>query len=514
MSDLRRKILVAALLIMAVLLPLWPAFEEAGPSMDEGALLVYPQLMAQGAVPYRDFETFYGPANAWVLSGAYAFGGPNIFTERALGLLYRVLILAALFTLVQRRSVTLAAGCVAVGGWLLIPLGLQAYACIGAMACALWSLWCALKVESPRRCFGGGLLAGLALLYRPDFGLAVIAAGLPLFLLMPKARRWQYLAGAVTALLPYAGITILAGPREVINNLVLFPVFHSSAGRHLPILSAPPFLINLFFAHLAAVALNLVTGLLEIRRQRTDRFARLLLGLGLLALGLTHQAVQRLDAGHLVAPALVSFCLLPLSISLLQARWRDRALRAYHAFLVSAAVLIPLQIMAPSMGIVALNRLVDSVDVEVHYAVFVDHRGRSFPVSSPPAALDLNAMLNQLDRMATPGQRLFVGPADLRRTNYNDTFIYYLMPQLHPATYFLEMNPLSANRPHSRLAADVATADWLILDHRWDVWKEPNESVKYGSDAPTQVVINQFQMCGQFGNYDLFRRRSIALSRN
>ena len=123
-------------------------------------------------------------------------------------------------------------------------------------------------------------------------------------------------------------------------------------------------------------------------------------------------------------------------------------------------------------------------------------------------------MLNQLDRMATPGQRLFVGPADLRRTNYNDTFIYYLMPQLHPATYFLEMNPLSANRPHSRLAADVATADWLILDHRWDVWKEPNESVKYGSDAPTQVVINQFQMCGQFGNYGLFRRRAIALSRN
>jgi hypothetical protein len=514
MSDLRRKILVAALLILAVLLPLWPAFEEAGLSMDEGALLVYPQLMAQGAVPYRDFETFYGPANTWVLAGAYAFTGPNIFAERALGLLYRILILAALFTLVQRRSVTLAAGCVVVGGWLLIPLGLQAYACIGAMACALWSLWCALEVESPRRCFVGGLLAGFALLYRPDFGPAVIAAGLPLFLLMSKGRRWQYLAGAATALLPYAWVTMLAGPREVINNLVLFPVFHSSAGRHLPIFTAPPFLINLFFAHLAAVALNLITGLREIHRQRTDRFARLLLGLGLLALGLTHQAVQRLDAGHLVAPALVSFCLLPLSISLLLAGWRDRSLRVYHAFLVSAAVLLPLQMVAPSMGIVALNRLVDSLDGEVHYAVFVDHQGRSFPVSSPPAALALNDMLNQLDRMATPGQRLFVGPADLRRTNYNDTFIYYLMPQLQPATYFLEMNPLSANRLHSRLAADVATADWLILDHRWDVWDEPNESVKYGSDAPTQVVKNQFQMCGQFGNYGLFRRRPVALSRN
>ena len=514
MSDLRRKILVAALLIMAVILPLWPAFEEAGLSMDEGALLVYPQLIAQGAVPYRDFETFYGPANAWVLSGAYAFGGLNIFTERALGLLYRILILGAIFAVVQRRSITLAAGCVFVCAWLLIPLGLQAYACIGAMACALWSLWCALEVESPRRCFGGGLLAGLALLYRPDFGPAMIAAGLPLFLLMPKARRWQYLAGALTALLPFGWVTILAGPREVINNLVLFPVFQSSAGRHLPIFSVPPFLLSLFFAHLAAVAVNLVTSLMEIHRRRTDRFARLLLGLGLLALGLTHQAAQRLDAGHLVAPALVSFGLLPLSIFLLQARRSDQAMRHFHAFLASAAVVIPLQIIAPSMGIVTLNRLVDSVDGGVHYAVFVDHQGRSFPVSSPLVALGLDAMLEQLDRMATPGQRLFVGPADLRRTNYNDTFIYYLMPQLQPATYFLEMNPLSANRPHSRLAADVATADWLILDHRWDVWNEPNESVKYGSDAPMQVVRNQFQICGQFGNYGLFRRRPIALSRN
>jgi hypothetical protein len=76
------------------------------------------------------------------------------------------------------------------------------------------------------------------------------------------------------------------------------------------------------------------------------------------------------------------------------------------------------------------------------------------------------------------------------------------------------MNPLSANRPNSRLAADVATADWLILDRHLDNWNEPNESVKYGSDAPMEVVRNQFQMCGQFGNYGLFRRRPIALSRN
>jgi hypothetical protein len=51
----------------------------------------------------------------------------------------------------------------------------------------------------------------------------------------------------------------------------------------------------------------------------------------------------------------------------------------------------------------------------------------------------------------------------LRRTNYNNTFLYYLLSQLTPATYFLEINPLSANRPGLRLSADVPSADWLII---------------------------------------------------
>jgi hypothetical protein len=121
--------------------------------------------------------------------------------------------------------------------------------------------------------------------------------------------------------------------------------------------------------------------------------------------------------------------------------------------------------------------------------------------------------LNKLEKVASPGDRLFVGPADLRRTNYNDTFIYHLMPQLRPSTYFLEMNPQSANRLNSRLAADVANANWLVLTHHWDSWNEPNESVKFGSDAPTRVVQEKFQLCAQYGSYDVYRRRvSLATS--
>jgi hypothetical protein len=112
-----------------------------------------------------------------------------------------------------------------------------------------------------------------------------------------------------------------------------------------------------------------------------------------------------------------------------------------------------------------------------------------------------------LDALAKPGERLFVGPADLRRTNYNDTFIYHMVPQLRPATYFLELNPRSANRLGSRLSKDIASADWLVLNHELDMWNEPNQSAKFASDAPMQVVRDQFELCGQYGTRELYRRR-------
>jgi len=43
--------------------------------------------------------------------------------------------------------------------------------------------------------------------------------------------------------------------------------------------------------------------------------------------------------------------------------------------------------------------------------------------------------------MSKPGERLLVGPSDLRRTWYSDAFFYYLFPELTPATRFIEMDP-------------------------------------------------------------------------
>jgi hypothetical protein len=514
MPALRRKVLVALFVILALIVPLWPGFDAPGLPMDEGALLIYPELILKGHMPYRDFETFYGPANVLVLSAAYSISGPSIFVERAVGLLYRLLIFGAFFVLIQRWSTTLAAGCVILAGFFFIPLGIPAYAWIGAVACGLWSLWMISKVESAWFCFLGGVLGASAVLFRPDLAPGMIASGLPLFLLMRRPRRWNYIGGVALGLLPLGLLTIVAGYHEILNNLFLFPVLYSSPARRLPIFAADNYLICLLVIDLIAVVTNIVAGALAVRQHRRDISARLLLGLALLGLGLIHQATQRFDSGHLISAALLSITVLPVSVFVLRSQFREASARASDALLACSLVLVLLLAAAPEAAAIVRREIIASFDGAARSAIFVEHRGRSFPVPASGSALSLDKILEALEHLAVPGDRLFVGPADMRRTNYNDTFIYYLLPQLEPATYFLEMNPLSANRPNSHLAADVASANWLVLTHQWDRWDEPNDSMKFGSDAPMEAVRNNFVLCSRYENYDLYRHRSSVAVRN
>jgi len=505
------KILVCALVLLVVIVPLWPAFDEPAAPMDEGSLLVYPELILKGELPYRDFETFYGPANLWVLSAAYASFSPGIFVERAVGLAYRILILAAIFVITQRWGVTLAVGCTLLAGMLVLPVLLPAYAWMGAVMCGLWSIWMIAAPESKWRTFWGGVLAGIALLFRTDLGPALIASALPLFLLMRFAQRRSYIAGGFVALLPLAWLMVVASPREVINNLLLFPVIYCSPARHLPIFSAESYLICLFFVHIAASVANIVAGVIAVYRNRSDPAARLILGLALFGLGLTHQATQRIDFLHVMYAAFISISILPLSIFvLLQLSTSMRTSYRKDAILSTAVVVIFVEALVPELAFYFRHQLVASLRNGPRKAVFLAERGRSFPIARPEVALPLGKMFDRLDGLASAGDRLFVGPADLRRTNLNDTFIYYMMPHLRPATYFLEMNPRSANRPNSRLATDVASADWLVLNHELDISKEQNESIKFGSDKPMRVVKQQFELCGRYGPWDLYRKKKVA----
>ncbi len=108
----------------------------------------------------------------------------------------------------------------------------------------------------------------------------------------------------------------------------------------------------------------------------------------------------------------------------------------------------------------------------------VERDGRKFWFGDPHVASAFNDMIVDLEELTEPGDRLIVGPADLSRTIYSDVSIYYLFPELTPATYFVEMDPGLADTEGSGLAEDIEAADLLVLTNIWTGWNEPNASLR------------------------------------
>lgn len=507
-SKARRNALAALVSVLVVLLIAFSTgFEHGGGPMDEGTLLVYPEMIQRGAVPYRDFETFYGPGNPYFLAAVYGVFGTNIVVEGSVGLFYRVVILIALFGITRRWGTPIATLCTLMSGLLLLPLGVVAFAWFGALACALSFLWAMAEAGQPWRYFAGGLLAALALTFRPDLGPAVIMAALVLIWPLSHSLRLKFVLGAAVGLIPFAVVTVVAGPEQVFNNIFLYPVIRSGPARRVPFSAADPLLVRLFIAMALAALANIVAGILAVRAHREGRRERVLLAFALLGAGVMPQAWQRLDLAHLLFVAFLVIGLLPLSLFSVVVRLVENRKEGWLALASASAVAFLVVAIAPYLANMTLLSFSDALRTSPQGTIFVQRGSRSFPGGYPERVIQIGRMLDELERLSRPGERLFVGPKNLRRTNYNDTFIYHLVPTLRPATYFLEMNPGSANRPGSRLASDVLSADWLVLNREWDSSGEPNRSTESGSAEAADVVKNHFEIVGTYGSFGLLRRK-------
>jgi hypothetical protein len=490
LNNARVKALVLLLLAGLLLNVLWPAFRSPGQPEDEGITLVHPEMFLKGQLPYRDFENLYGPGNLLILSGAYSFFGANIFVERSVGLIYRLLVLVAIFGIAQRWGTLIGVGCALVAVLLLKTTEVWANTWLAATAFALCALWMLANTRSRARCFAAGLLGGIALLCRCDFAVALTAAILPLFVAMQRATKKWFLAGTAIGLLPLLYFAVEVGPIQLLDSLFLLPI-RVSPGARLPILGATPDIIWVFIFYIAASAVNIVAGVLALRRASPEN-GRLLLSGAILGLGIIHYALSRFDGGHVLNAALVSVMLLPLSISVLFSLLVKPLPRWSEAVAVIALVLM----------VVLLIRSKPSEE-----GIFITQNGRSFPLGKNRVPQAADRILAELQRASGAGQFLFVGPGDLRRTLYCDTWIYHLFPQLPPASYFLYMDAGSANAPGSRLAHDIARADWLVLNRTWDLI--PDASSEFGPDEPNRVVRADFDLWRESGPYLLLRNKRL-----
>jgi hypothetical protein len=510
MSNTQKHFFSATLTLLLIVAALWPAFDSPILQMDEGTLLLYPELILRGKLPYRDFETFYGPGNLWFLAGAYSLFGIDVFVARSVGLLYHLAIYLGIFMVLRRANTTLAIAGTLIAAVVLRVVQLAPFAWLAGVACALWALIALAELPAKWRAITGGLLAGGALLCRPDLGPAVLLSTLPLVLFLPPRERWSCVGAFAFSMLPFAWLTFAAGWMETLSNVFIYPVLVCNSARRLPLGAAPNFVASLVWLHFGAVACNLLAGILATRENSKSHQARLQLCAALLSLGLTHQAMQRVEPIHVAFTVFLSIALLPMSVAVLIGKARELGVKPHLAWVSISAVVALLVGIAAEPTHFFLKKVVPCALNST--SVFVGSTDRKLPLGSLIEARYLQKIISALEKRSSPGERVFIGPGDLRRTSVNDTYIYHLLPWLTPASYFLELNPLSANRPNSRLADDVATADWLILNRMWDAWSEPNDSMRLGSNAPNEVVQTLFELRGRIGLFELYQHKKPLTS--
>jgi hypothetical protein len=522
----------AGLAIVAVLvvIPLRGLYRFTGGTMEEGFMLYFPERMAKGDVPNVDFLHLYGPGSLQVLVGWYELLGNSLAVERTFGLLQHVAIILGLFTLARpwgRVAATLVAA-VAVF-YVLTPIGLTAMAWNGGLALTLWSAVYAVRsthLTGRARVvsrLAAGVLGGLALSYRPDLILAV--AAVLAWMVWEQRESWRpAMLGLVAGLTPLGVHLAVAGPRAAWQGMVVDPVVHLRAGRelprppswdrldgalqaiaeseppwwHLPHLRASQAIFLWFFAMLAGTVALLVWAVGQRRRGRRDGRATVLLVIALVCVGILPQGLQRPDSTHLTWVTCISWPFAVVAVAdAVQRRRPHVSIRTACA--AGAACTLVLTYVLTSLFTFRYYVLHTRAGYGWVPSTFeIGRDGRYFYFGAPRAALASQQVVNDLDGLARPGDRLFVGPVDLSRTWYSDAVFYWLFPEMDPATYFIEMDPGLANAPRSRLAGDLASADFVILTAFWAGWREPNASMDFGSAEPNEVLAARFCQYRQY----------------
>lgn len=533
---------VVAVVAVVFALPMRALLRYQGPPMEEGFMLVFPEQVLNGQIPHKDFLHLYGPGSLWALAAWFKVVGVSITAERIFGMAQLGVIVFGVMALAGPwgRKVMLAVG---LFGVLLTTtaIGLTALAWDGGVAFAVAAVWVGLRgrrwlTDAPavdpavaearagRLLVAAGVLAGVALLFRPDLIVGVTLGSVGVVLGLGRPRITRYITGAAAALSLYLVHLAVSGPGAAIRGMFIEPVFKLRGGRTLPqppswsrfdgalqavaSLRQPPWPLPalaspnqafIWFFLLPAVTFFVAgVGIWRVRAEPDVWRLRVLLAVGLLGLGMLPQAFQRPDTTHLAWVSCVPLAFLPVAVTecLGQVRW-PAVRRNAAAFASVGVLLVPLLVIPHFTSRTWLDLVKQSRSGDV-FGYPVVHGDRRFYLGAPGVAVAAQQMIDDLDGEMKPGDRLIVGTADLRKTPYSDAYLYYLFPDQRPGTRYIEMDPGMANAPGSGLADEIAEADWLILSHVWDAWDEPNTSRDLGSNAPNEVVARDF--C-KFGTY-------------
>ncbi|MDQ3146550.1 MAG: hypothetical protein M3R01_06385, partial [Actinomycetota bacterium] len=378
------------------------------------------------------------------------------------------------------------------------------------------------------------------ILYRPDLVVATtLGVGAALWG-VERLRLRRFAVGAALGLAPYLIHLATAGVGNSVQGMLLDPVFRLRGGRSLPIPPSPSELVGFlqlsgetylfewplptlttaqqialwFWLVFVINAVLVGVGVWRVRTDRRSVTARIVLAVALFGLGMLPQAVQRTDSTHFAWATAVGLGFLPVAVAELLGRFAPRRRPALRSLVAGGLVLLLLAVAIPNFTFLRYADLTAQTFGSHRLSFPVSREGRNFYYGRRDAAKALRTLLPDLERVAAPGDRLFVGTSDLRKTPYSDAFLYHLFPELDPATRYIEMDPGVANEEGSGLAEDLASADVAVLSRIWNDWNEPNDSRVVGSDESNRVLEDQFRLERAYGGTDTGPGQSFASAAN
>jgi hypothetical protein len=470
--------------------------------MDEGIYLVYPQLLSHGWVMHRDFQNAYGPGEFRMLQGWYAITGPSVAAERLFAFGIRAGFVVGVFLLL-RGSGRLAATCGAIASIsCILVMPPRAASWVTAATFLLLSLVIALR-DRPTKGFAliAGILAGIAMTIRLDTIALACFVAFPFVLVhLRKPTAIWYALGILAGIAPFIAHVCCVVPAVVYDNMFVDPVLRAAVGRRLPIPPVAPDDYRRFIIMLAFIAASAAAVML-MRPWRSIRVAAPMVAAWLTSLCLLPYIMQRADRNHFAQGLAI---ILPLSfyVILTVIPWKFRWIKTIIAIFTLLLALLAMQdgLWGPANSY-AMMAFGSSPTIEFAHA----HRRLPISINELP---DYKTLFAAIDRIKG-AKSVYVAPTNLRFTPYNDTQLYFLLPELIPSGYYFEMNPGCANRSGSRLPEDIANADLLILGTRYQGWSEPNASMQPGSNAAEEVVSRNFTFNTDAGIFQLYVNRNL-----
>lgn len=550
-KPLRGSLIKAAVVFFASYVILFAGMNLRPNIYDEGIVLTDAMRVVAGQIPHQDFYCNYGPGQFYVIAGLFKIFGQSVLVERLYDLFIKALIAAFVYLLASRYCRKSIANYTTIAtvlcffvlnetmGSTLVPVSL-----LNLLACVL-VLPVFSRALSIKRSLAAGAVAGVAVLFRYDTGIALFGVEVCLIALAVFLRtagitdRLRAFASAIWPILVGSGTVTLsalayylsrASLQPFVFGILIYPSKYYHRARNLPF---PPIKLkqmdNLaIYLPIAIIGLSFYVAYAYKSQRRNEdvsgfenkssaqAWRGFLITFGLLAFVMYLKGLVRVHIVHMY------LSILP-SILLLASLFQNRKSLA-RPFQIAIKSIVWVSVFAVAFADLREVRVLFKQHASIPENAWLAYRGHLpqtqavwcsikspstiglcfFPDSDHMQAIEFIASHTR------PDQKLFVGQTRYDIIFANDIYTYFATQRL-PATKWAHFDPLLQNtyKVQAEMIAELAASapPYIEADSEFDKVHEPNDSWKSsGVTVVDDYIHSKYQRVQTFGEISVWKR--------